>query len=167
MRDIPLAIFSLSPVAGTRTRYLHQALRMIPHNPFPLITGVADCVFRTSKKRRRRLMRATVKIGAACAREDSANCISVPGSTKHSLIMPFKGERISPNSIPRPRLQRGHEMDVSLEVYSISGVTQKIDAAKSLEIKMIVKRKLRFGGGWMDLNAAIQRQKKRSKRSNA
>jgi hypothetical protein len=33
--------------------------------------------------------------------------------------------------------QRGHGLGVSLEVYSISGVQQKIDAAKRLESEVI------------------------------
>ena len=33
--------------------------------------------------------------------------------------------------------QRGHGLGVSLEVYSISGVQQKIDAAKRLEFEVI------------------------------
>ena len=33
--------------------------------------------------------------------------------------------------------QRGHELGVSLEVYSISGVQQEIDAAKRLESEVI------------------------------
>jgi len=43
MPDIPLAIFRLSSIAGTKTNCFHQALRLIPHNPFPVIPGVADC----------------------------------------------------------------------------------------------------------------------------
>ncbi len=43
MRDIPTAVFRLSSVASSQTSYFHQALRLIPRNPFPLMPGVADC----------------------------------------------------------------------------------------------------------------------------
>lgn len=43
MPSIPAAVFRLSSVAGTQTNYFHQALRLIPRNPFPLMPGVADC----------------------------------------------------------------------------------------------------------------------------
>lgn len=43
MPDIPAAVFRLSSVAGTQTNYFHQALRLIPRNPFPLMPGVAGC----------------------------------------------------------------------------------------------------------------------------
>ncbi|MDZ4797674.1 MAG: hypothetical protein SGI92_05890, partial [Bryobacteraceae bacterium] len=45
---IPAAIFRLSSVAGEGTGYLRQALRMIPHNRFPLMpalpTGCVDLI---------------------------------------------------------------------------------------------------------------------------
>jgi thioester reductase-like protein len=43
MRDIPTAVFRLSSVASTQTNYFHQALRLIPHNRFPVMPGVPDC----------------------------------------------------------------------------------------------------------------------------
>ena len=43
MHDIPTAVFRLSSVASTQINYFHQALRLIPRNPFPLMPGVADC----------------------------------------------------------------------------------------------------------------------------
>lgn len=43
MSNIPAAVFRLSSVAGTETNYLHQALRLIPRNPFPLMPGVPAC----------------------------------------------------------------------------------------------------------------------------
>lgn len=42
MPSIPAAVFRLSSVAGTQTNYFHQALRLIPRNPFPLIPGLPD-----------------------------------------------------------------------------------------------------------------------------
>ncbi len=42
MPDIPIAVFRLSSVSGTQTNYFHQALRLIPRNPLPLMPGVAD-----------------------------------------------------------------------------------------------------------------------------
>ncbi len=42
MPEIPLAIFRLSSVAGTKIGYFHQALRLIPHNPFPIMPGAPD-----------------------------------------------------------------------------------------------------------------------------
>ena len=43
MREIPAAVFRLSSVAGTQTNYFHQALRLIPRNPFPVMPGVPEC----------------------------------------------------------------------------------------------------------------------------
>ena len=43
MPVIPAAVLRLSSVAETRTNYFHQALRLIPRNPFPLIPGLPDC----------------------------------------------------------------------------------------------------------------------------
>lgn len=43
MREIPAAVFRLSSVAGTQTNYLHQALRLIPRNPFAVMPGVPEC----------------------------------------------------------------------------------------------------------------------------
>ena len=40
MDEIPAAIFRLSSVAGEGTSYLRQALRMIPHNRFPMIPAL-------------------------------------------------------------------------------------------------------------------------------
>ena len=42
MSEIPAAVFRLSSVAAEETSYFHQALRLIPRNPFPLIPGVPD-----------------------------------------------------------------------------------------------------------------------------
>ena len=42
MDDIPAAIFRLSSVAGEGTSYLQQALRMIPHNRFPLMPALPN-----------------------------------------------------------------------------------------------------------------------------
>ena len=42
MDEIPAAIFRLSSVAGECPGYLQQALRLIPHNRFPLIPALAD-----------------------------------------------------------------------------------------------------------------------------
>lgn len=42
MREIPAAVFRLSSVAGTQTNYLHQALRLIPRNPFPVMPCVPE-----------------------------------------------------------------------------------------------------------------------------
>ena len=42
MSEIPAAVFRLSSVAVEETSYFHQALRLIPRNPFPLIPGVPD-----------------------------------------------------------------------------------------------------------------------------
>jgi len=48
MNEIPAAIFRLSSVAGEGNGYLRQALRMIPHNRFPLLpalpTGRVDLI---------------------------------------------------------------------------------------------------------------------------
>jgi nucleoside-diphosphate-sugar epimerase len=40
MDEIPAAIFRLSSVAGEETGYLRQALRMIPHNPLPMLPAL-------------------------------------------------------------------------------------------------------------------------------
>jgi nucleoside-diphosphate-sugar epimerase len=42
MDEIPAAVFRLSSVAGDRTNYLHQTLRLIPRNPFPLIPALPN-----------------------------------------------------------------------------------------------------------------------------
>ena len=42
MDEIPAAIFRLSSVAGEGTSYLQQALRMIPHNRFPLMPALPN-----------------------------------------------------------------------------------------------------------------------------
>ncbi len=42
MDEIPAAIFRLSSVAGEYPGYLQQALRLIPHNRFPLIPALPD-----------------------------------------------------------------------------------------------------------------------------
>ncbi len=45
MVDIPVSVFRLSSVAGKQANYIHQALRLLPRNPFPFIPGVPDCRF--------------------------------------------------------------------------------------------------------------------------
>lgn len=42
MDEIPAAIFRLSSVAGEGTGYLQRALRMIPHNPFPVMPALPN-----------------------------------------------------------------------------------------------------------------------------
>jgi nucleoside-diphosphate-sugar epimerase len=42
MHEIPAAIFRLSSVAGEGAGYLRQALRLIPHNRFPLMPALPD-----------------------------------------------------------------------------------------------------------------------------
>ncbi len=42
MDEIPAAIFRLSSVAGEGSSYLQQALRLIPHNPFPVMPALPN-----------------------------------------------------------------------------------------------------------------------------
>lgn len=42
MDEIPAAIFRLSSIAGEGTSYLQQALRLIPHSPFPVVPALPN-----------------------------------------------------------------------------------------------------------------------------